>query len=121
VNAVRKKVLFSCGSARMVHHGSGKDANCGPALAESNGKVAGNGAAARLGIPRSTLDLKNQTAQHKEKVASGNVIRTCTALLIRFFVRNCMFLSNDVRWVKIVHRACASRVYDPENKVPDQL
>ena len=29
------------------------------ALAESNGKVAGpNGAAARLGIPRSTLDLK---------------------------------------------------------------
>jgi DNA-binding NtrC family response regulator len=29
------------------------------ALAESNGKVAGpNGAAAKLGIPRSTLDLK---------------------------------------------------------------
>ena len=29
------------------------------ALAESNGKVAGpNGAAARLGIPRSTLDAK---------------------------------------------------------------
>jgi len=37
------------------------------ALAQSKGKVAGlNGAAAKLGIPRSTLDLRIKTTQHKE-------------------------------------------------------
>ncbi len=37
------------------------------ALAESNGKVAGpSGAAAKLGIPRSTLDLKIKQLNIKE-------------------------------------------------------
>jgi len=37
------------------------------ALADSRGKVAGpNGAAANLGIPRSTLDFRIKTAQYKE-------------------------------------------------------
>jgi formate hydrogenlyase transcriptional activator len=36
------------------------------ALAESNGKVAGpTGAAARLGIPRSTLDRKDSAVEHQ--------------------------------------------------------
>ena len=42
------------------------------ALAESNGKVAGpSGAAAKLGIPRSTLDLKIKQLNIK-KTTSGN-------------------------------------------------
>jgi len=40
------------------------------ALAESKGKVAEpNGAAAKLGVPRTTLDGKNQAARHKETQA----------------------------------------------------
>jgi formate hydrogenlyase transcriptional activator len=39
------------------------------ALAESNGKVAGpNGAAAKLGIPRSTLDLKVKQLEIKKHI-----------------------------------------------------
>ena len=42
------------------------------ALAESNGKVAGpNGAAAKLGIPRSTLDLKIKQLNIKNRRSAG--------------------------------------------------